>query len=150
MKIACLQFAPQVRHLEEVPWIISRLTPGQVGDVDNNLNRADSVLSKANVGDLDILVLPELAFSGECDLLLDRIIRDDFPSWRRLRAWSNMLLGERTSFLMNTLQATTFALCNTSALTSSQLPQALPLFGQEQLRSNIIALLPLATRKKLM
>ncbi|KAJ0372588.1 hypothetical protein COL154_000321 [Colletotrichum chrysophilum] len=45
MRIACLQFAPQV------------------GDVDNNLNRADSVLSKANPEDLDLLVLPELAFS---------------------------------------------------------------------------------------
>ncbi|GAB0136590.1 hypothetical protein EsDP_00004887 [Epichloe bromicola] len=46
MRIACLQFAPQV------------------GDVNNNLNRADSVLSKANLDDLDLLVLPELAFSG--------------------------------------------------------------------------------------
>lgn len=49
MKIACLQFAPQV------------------GDVDNNLNRADAVLNKARTGDLDdldLLVLPELAFTG--------------------------------------------------------------------------------------
>ncbi|KAL7625226.1 hypothetical protein AAE478_004441 [Parahypoxylon ruwenzoriense] len=46
MRIACLQFAPQV------------------GDVDNNLNRADAVLSKANPEDLDLLVLPELAFTG--------------------------------------------------------------------------------------
>ncbi|KAK0735564.1 hypothetical protein B0T21DRAFT_412180 [Apiosordaria backusii] len=49
MKIACLQFAPQV------------------GDVDNNLNRADAVLNKARPGDLDnldLLVLPELAFTG--------------------------------------------------------------------------------------
>ncbi|KAK3377792.1 carbon-nitrogen hydrolase, partial [Podospora didyma] len=49
MKIACLQFAPQV------------------GDVDNNLNRADSILSRVNPDDLDaldLLVLPELAFSG--------------------------------------------------------------------------------------
>ncbi|POR37045.1 Protein N-terminal amidase [Tolypocladium paradoxum] len=46
MRIGCLQFAPQV------------------GDVDNNLNRADAVLSKANPEDLDLLVLPELAFSG--------------------------------------------------------------------------------------
>lgn len=37
----------------------------QVGDVDNNLNRADAVLSKANPQNLDILVLPELAFSGK-------------------------------------------------------------------------------------
>ncbi|KAI0096000.1 hypothetical protein GGR51DRAFT_544488 [Nemania sp. FL0031] len=46
MRIGCLQFAPQV------------------GDLDNNLNRADAVLSKANPQDLDLLVLPELAFTG--------------------------------------------------------------------------------------
>lgn len=46
MRIGCLQFAPQV------------------GDIDNNLNRADTVLSKANPENLDPLVLPELAFSG--------------------------------------------------------------------------------------
>ncbi|KAJ4306298.1 hypothetical protein N0V88_001097 [Collariella sp. IMI 366227] len=49
MKIACLQFAPQV------------------GDFDNNINRADDVLSKINpddLDDLDLLVLPELAFTG--------------------------------------------------------------------------------------
>ncbi|KAL2130891.1 hypothetical protein VTI74DRAFT_5821 [Chaetomium olivicolor] len=49
MKIACLQFAPRV------------------GDFDNNINRADAVLSKANSSDLDgldLLVLPELAFTG--------------------------------------------------------------------------------------
>lgn len=49
MRIACLQFAPQV------------------GEIDNNLNRADAVLAKANQDDvdsLDLLVLPELAFSG--------------------------------------------------------------------------------------
>jgi protein N-terminal amidase len=46
MRIACLQFAPKL------------------GDIDNNLNRADAVLSKANPSDLDLLVLPELAFTG--------------------------------------------------------------------------------------
>lgn len=49
MRIACLQFAPQV------------------GDTDNNLNRADAVLAKVDQHDLDsldLLVLPELAFSG--------------------------------------------------------------------------------------
>lgn len=54
MRIACLQFAPQV------------------GDIDNNLNRADAVLAKANQDDvdsLDLLVLPELAFSGTRSLL---------------------------------------------------------------------------------
>lgn len=47
MRIACLQFAPQV------------------GDVNNNLTQADAVLTKANPEDLDLLVLPELAFSGK-------------------------------------------------------------------------------------
>ncbi|KXX75285.1 Protein N-terminal amidase [Madurella mycetomatis] len=49
MKIGCLQFSPQV------------------GDVSNNLTRADAVLSKADpreLEDLDLLVLPEMAFSG--------------------------------------------------------------------------------------
>lgn len=49
MKIACLQFAPEV------------------GDVDANLDRADAVLNKARPEDLDgldLLVLPELAFTG--------------------------------------------------------------------------------------
>lgn len=50
MKIGCLQFSPQV------------------GDVSNNLTRADAVLSKADPRELeglDLLVLPEMAFSGE-------------------------------------------------------------------------------------
>ncbi|KAI0913270.1 carbon-nitrogen hydrolase [Ustulina deusta] len=46
MRIGCLQFAPQV------------------GDIDNNLSRADAVLSKASPENLDLLVLPELAFTG--------------------------------------------------------------------------------------
>ncbi|KAI0196657.1 carbon-nitrogen hydrolase [Xylaria flabelliformis] len=46
MRIGCLQFAPQV------------------GDIDNNLNRADAVLNKANPENLNLLVLPELAFTG--------------------------------------------------------------------------------------
>ncbi|KAL2160584.1 hypothetical protein VTH06DRAFT_1272 [Thermothelomyces fergusii] len=49
MKIACLQFSPQV------------------GDVDENLNRADAVLARvdpAELDSLDLLVLPELAFTG--------------------------------------------------------------------------------------
>ncbi|KAM3492124.1 hypothetical protein MY3957_004615 [Beauveria namnaoensis] len=46
MRIGCLQFAPKV------------------GDIENNLNRADAVLSKANVEELDLMVLPELAFTG--------------------------------------------------------------------------------------
>ncbi|KAI2780343.1 carbon-nitrogen hydrolase [Daldinia loculata] len=46
MRIGCLQFAPKL------------------GDVNNNLNRADAVLSKANPEDLDLLCLPELSFTG--------------------------------------------------------------------------------------
>ncbi|KAB5575665.1 carbon-nitrogen hydrolase [Coniochaeta sp. 2T2.1] len=49
MRIGCLQFAPQV------------------GDVENNLNRADAVMNRvddADIESLDLLVLPELAFSG--------------------------------------------------------------------------------------
>ncbi|KAK4156296.1 carbon-nitrogen hydrolase [Chaetomidium leptoderma] len=49
MRIGCLQFAPQV------------------GDVANNITRAEDVLSKADPDDLenlDLLVLPEMAFSG--------------------------------------------------------------------------------------
>ena len=49
MKIACLQFN------------------SQVGEVDDNLNRADAVLDRIDPDDLDgldLLVLPELAFSG--------------------------------------------------------------------------------------
>jgi protein N-terminal amidase len=48
MRLACLQFAPQV------------------GDIDNNLSRADAVLRKAadELGRLDLLVLPELALTG--------------------------------------------------------------------------------------
>ncbi|TFB01952.1 Protein Amidase [Trichoderma ghanense] len=48
MRIACLQFAPQV------------------ADVENNLNKADAILSEADSDDLDLdlLVLPELAFTG--------------------------------------------------------------------------------------
>ncbi|KAL8348702.1 hypothetical protein RB601_002313 [Gaeumannomyces tritici] len=49
MRIGCLQFAPHV------------------GDLDNNLNRADAVLNRADprdLEDLDILVLPEMAFTG--------------------------------------------------------------------------------------
>lgn len=49
MRIACLQFAPQI------------------GDVDDNLDRADAVLGRVDpedLDDLDLLVLPELAFTG--------------------------------------------------------------------------------------
>jgi predicted amidohydrolase len=47
MRIACLQFAPLV------------------GDVENNINIANTILDKADPKGLDLLVLPEMAFSGE-------------------------------------------------------------------------------------
>lgn len=50
MRIGCLQFAPQV------------------GEVEHNLTRADAVLGRVDPADmeaLDILVLPEMAFSGK-------------------------------------------------------------------------------------
>lgn len=49
MRIACVQLAPKV------------------GDIENNFNRADAVLSKAEwneLDNLDLLVLPEMAFTG--------------------------------------------------------------------------------------
>lgn len=48
MRIACLQFAPHV------------------ADVENNLSKADEILNQADAEDLqvDLLVLPELAFTG--------------------------------------------------------------------------------------
>lgn len=54
MRIGCLQFAPQV------------------GDVEGNLSRADAALSRADPDDLDsldLLVVPEMAFSGRPKLL---------------------------------------------------------------------------------
>lgn len=63
MKIACLQFAPVL------------------GDVDNNLTRADAVLAKANVQDLDLLVLPELAFSGKLYFHFTAILSTSTTIW---------------------------------------------------------------------
>ena len=60
MRIACLQFDPRV------------------GEVDNNLNRADAVLDKVDADQLDgldLLVLPELAFAGMCFFGLALICR---------------------------------------------------------------------------
>jgi predicted amidohydrolase len=60
MRIACLQFDPRV------------------GEVDNNLNRADAVLDRVDpdqLDGLDLLVLPELAFAGTCFFDLMSIYR---------------------------------------------------------------------------
>ena len=51
MRIACLQFDPQLGHVEA------------------NIQRADALLASADTSDLDLLdllVLPELAFTGIC------------------------------------------------------------------------------------
>jgi hypothetical protein len=63
MRIACLQVRPFLCRGHSFLLTVKQFAP-QVGDVDNNLNRADAVLSKANPKNLDLLVLPELAFSG--------------------------------------------------------------------------------------
>jgi hypothetical protein len=58
-----------------------------VGDVDNNLNRADAVLSKANPQNLDLLVLPELAFSGRSGIEIPGLVhfsRESAPGWQLL------------------------------------------------------------------
>jgi hypothetical protein len=47
MKIGCLQFAPKL------------------GQVQENMRKADSLLQDVLPGHLDLLVLPEMAFSGE-------------------------------------------------------------------------------------
>ncbi|KAJ3496855.1 hypothetical protein NLG97_g2347 [Lecanicillium saksenae] len=46
MRVGCLQFAPKL------------------GEVDHNLNRADAILTKAKFDDPDLIVLPEMAFTG--------------------------------------------------------------------------------------
>ena len=48
MRIACVQFAPVK------------------GDVDKNQTRADGVLAKGDTEGLDLIVLPEMAFTGSC------------------------------------------------------------------------------------
>ncbi|KAH9205970.1 carbon-nitrogen hydrolase [Leptodontidium sp. 2 PMI_412] len=63
MRIACLQVCWSWIALAASALMLHQFAP-QVGDIDNNLNRADAVLSKANPQNLDLLVLPELAFSG--------------------------------------------------------------------------------------
>jgi predicted amidohydrolase len=36
----------------------------QVGDVQNNIRRAEAILAEGDPKDLDLLILPEMAFSG--------------------------------------------------------------------------------------
>lgn len=67
MRIACLQFNPRV------------------GDVDNNLTRADRVLAKANPENLDLIVLPEMAFTGKSNRSLRGSSRM-YPAWSDIPA----------------------------------------------------------------
>ncbi|KAK4455752.1 carbon-nitrogen hydrolase [Podospora aff. communis PSN243] len=79
MRIGCLQFAPQV------------------GDVSNNLNRADACLARADpmeLENLDLLVLPEMAFSGYNFKSLEHIMPFLEPSGSGISA-----LWARTSAL---------------------------------------------------
>lgn len=48
MKIACLQLA------------------SEMGKVKSNMRKADAILGGAQPDEIDLLVLPEMAFSGEC------------------------------------------------------------------------------------
>lgn len=36
-----------------------------MGDVENNIKRAEAILDEGNPKDLDLLILPEMAFSGK-------------------------------------------------------------------------------------
>jgi len=46
MKIACLQFDPKL------------------GEIAQNILRAEAILEEASVDELDLIVLPEMALSG--------------------------------------------------------------------------------------
>ena len=61
MRIACLQFS------------------AKLGKVEDNIARANALLKDSSVPDLDLLILPELAFTGEFfsqSLMVDRIDRE--------------------------------------------------------------------------
>ena len=60
MKIACLQLAPELYRLDE------------------NMAKADALLEHVKPGDIDLLVLPEMAFTGK--LLFSRPLQHlSFP-----------------------------------------------------------------------
>lgn len=62
MRIGCLQFAPVK------------------ADVGNNLSRADAVLARADTESLDLIVLPEMAFTGSLPRHLSFSISEQHPS----------------------------------------------------------------------
>ncbi len=115
-----------------------------MGDVDNNLNRADAVLSRANPRDLDLLVLPELAFSGK----LKHRLTSSSVCYRRFDATpcdcvvkALFYVRERGEVLTVDIrqQDTTLALYNISALTLSLLQRASHRCGLGQRLLNTIA-----------
>lgn len=73
MRIACLQFAPEL------------------GKIQENIRRADMLLEHVSSGQCDLLVLPELAFSGLLSACLDpqtcmlrpNLLRLQFPFFGR-------------------------------------------------------------------
>lgn len=52
---------------------ITQFNP-QVGDVESNVRRAEAVLAEGSPKDIDLLILPEMAFSGKyyCGTCLSR------------------------------------------------------------------------------
>jgi hypothetical protein len=62
MKIGCLQVIVIAAAREYFAERI-QFNP-QVGDVENNIRRADAILAEGDLKDLDLLILPEMAFSG--------------------------------------------------------------------------------------
>ena len=67
MKIACLQFAPEL------------------GKTQENIRRADFLLEHLSPGQCDLLVLPELAFSGLASACLDAQTNMLRPNEHRLQ-----------------------------------------------------------------
>jgi len=132
MRIGCLQFAPIK------------------GDVDNNLSRADAVLLKANPDDLDILVLPEMAFSGslardlQLGVLLDRL--GHVGKLRQFSRLSSPSLFLRTKSLST--QVTTSRRSKKFIPTSNRPAPVLAASGLEQKLSNTTALSLLDTQRR--
>ena len=84
MKIACLQFAPNV------------------GDLEGNIARANAVLAEQSLDGLDLLVLPELALTGihcisatSLRALLSPSQATTSPTWKR----SNLISSQRLQVL---------------------------------------------------
>jgi predicted amidohydrolase len=62
MRIACLQFSPRLRHVKE------------------NIQLAESLLDNVQPNELDLLVLPELAFTGMTAIFSPRDVQNGIYS----------------------------------------------------------------------